>query len=181
MEQEENNLRLEYFHCIFKFGGTCLVDLHFLRNHGLITCEDGRIFRYLTGLEDHPTMKKEENRTAQEKFQKLIDDYGISKNEWLLFMSYLMTGEVFVQKKVPDLVRFCAKVGLFHIDNNEIEKKSLIGYNPMSPEEDVKQKYQWRSFLSRLFMREIGDDWSACKFCDETKEFIYYRRPFQKD
>ena len=170
---------LEYFHSTFKYGGKCLVDFSFLRKHSLIACEDGRIFRYLSGLEEHPTMKKESGLSVEQKFQQMVNDYGISKGEWLLFMTYLMTGEVYTQKKIPDLVKFCAKVGLFHIDNDEIEKKNLLGYNPMTPEADTKQKYQWRLCLSRLFLRELGDDWSACNFSDEDKEFIYYRRPFE--
>ena len=172
---------IEYFTVSLKYGGKMLVDVSFLRSHPLISCENGRIFRYITGIEKHPSMEKDQDIPLDKKFQSMFEEYAITRKEWLLFMSYLMTGEVYMRNSIKDLVQFCAKVGLFHIDNDVIEKKNLLQYNPMTPEDDVKGKYQWRVCLSRLFLRDIGDNWSACNFSDETKEFVYYRRDIQEN
>ena len=72
-------------------GIKTLVDIAFLRASPFVQDEESRIFRWITGLEEHPSMKKEDNTTIPERFQRMFVEYHVYNRDWKHLMAYLIT------------------------------------------------------------------------------------------
>ncbi len=85
-----------------------IVNISLLRSHPLVTTDESQIFRWISGLEKHPTMEKETHSTVEEGLQYMFYNYRIGNRDWKALVGYLLAPESYTlrlldKKRIFDL------------------------------------------------------------------------------
>lgn len=160
-------------------GIETIVDIHLLRTHPLLTTDESRIFRWISGLEKHPKMKKNTDRKVEEDLQRMFTNYRIKSRYWKSLVGYLLAPESYKYRpcEIGDIFDLCVSIGLYGVPIKvNMEKKALEEQqpnNPMTPQEDVKEKYQWK-MANPSAWDNTGTVWSAAGRTSSI--MVWYRR-----
>ena len=122
-------------------GIDVIVNITLLKEHPFIL-DEGQIFRWISGLEPHPSHLLPKNtRSTEEQLQDLFVHYHITRMEWTKFTGFLTLPEHYSGSKydMDIIIKLCLKIG---IDIRNIMMHKSPG-NPMTPAEDVLQEFQW--------------------------------------
>lgn len=145
--------------------GSTIVNVELLRKHPLIQSHDARMFRWLSGLEEHPTMKKDNGKSFQETFREFLENFSVHACEYKMFQRYLVAPSHF--HDMQQLQMILLKMGIFTTLTDE-------RYNPMTPKEDVHSRYWWQSASSPNDLHLEG--WSATVHSGNSCVVFFYRK-----
>jgi len=148
-----------------------IVNVEWLKTQPFIQQHDARIFRWLTGLEDHPTMKKPNPQPLEERFTHFFNHFDISRNEWMTFVRWVQAPSQFTDRyECTRLTEICLKMGIFV----EVCPAAKTGnYNPTTPETDCRNLYQWEVSTHGMAPE---DGWSVTVNTGQVPGMFYYRR-----
>ena len=147
--------------------GTTIVNVELLREHPLIQSHDARCFRWLSGLEQHPIMKHDAGKSFQETFRSFLETYSISACEYRMFQRYLVAPLQF--NDMQQLTKILLKMGIFTTVAEGI-------YNPMTPKEDVRNRYRWQVASTPNDLHLEG--WSATVYSGNMMSILFHRKPY---
>lgn len=127
-----------------------LVNLEDFKNHP--RTEGARCFKLLFRLEqDHrfDVVSMSKNQQGQ---LTLLEDFKISLSSWLSLVSWIRTGQVKDDQKLEEVLEISNIFGGFPVfdtyyqdclDRRNVNQQ-LKYDNPLCPEDDIHQKFQWR-------------------------------------
>ena len=144
-----------------------IVNVALLRTHPMLLHEDCRIFRWISGLEEHPTMNSTTG-TLKQQMQDLFINYHIHREEWLRFIQFLLVPQNVSRWAVDKIIEMCSRVGIYHLEH------LVPRYNPMTPTEDVRQSYQW--MVKNCNSYSTTEGWSAAGQVSNSPLLFYFRR-----
>lgn len=119
-----------------------IVNITLLKEHPFILGGGAQIFRWISGLEPHPShLLRANTRSTEEQLQDLFVNYHITRLEWTKFTGFLTLPEHYSDSKydMDIIIKLCLKIGI-DIHNIMMHKSPN---NPMTPAEDVLQEFQW--------------------------------------
>ena len=130
--------------CIVKDtnGNDVIVNITLLQEHPFILDDDAQIFRWISGLEPHPShLLRKNTQTIEEQIQDLFINYHIKRFEWTKFTGFLTLPEHYSDSKydMGHIIDLCLKIGI-DIRNIMMHKSPN---NPMTPADDALQEFQW--------------------------------------
>jgi len=155
-------------------GRTVIVNIDLLRSHPLTSNDDTRIFQWISGLKPHPVLANHPT-TLQESFQNMFINYSINYHEWNKFIGYLIAPES-ISSSISKCCIFdlCVRIGVY-IPRNILTDMGVV-YNPMTPKEDTKEKYQWK-ILNVVGGHSDSNLWSATVPVNRANtNVIFFRR-----
>ena len=160
--EKQNNIIVRGRTC---HGTLVLIDLYKLKNNPRL--EGAEVFKMLFGISDTNPFGKFPMGKDEEGCITILRDLQITSNQWYIFNVFLNTGSVpgyddyklgkdykynSVSCNIETLQEICVKFGglpsfdVFRENfyKGESEGTTLISNNPMTPEQDKKNLYQWR-------------------------------------
>ena len=144
-------------------GTLVLIDLYKLKNNPRL--EGAEVFKMLFGISDTNPFGRFPMGKDEEGCITILRDLQISSNQWYVFNVFLNTGSVpgyddyklgkdykynSVSCNIETLQEICVKFGglpsfdVFRENFYKGETEEKIMTDPKNPEEDNKNKYQWR-------------------------------------
>ena len=147
-----------------------IINVEWLKTQPFIQQHDARIFRWLTGLENHPIMKPN-TQSLEQQFVDFFSNFDIRRNEWLMFVRYLQAPSQFTDTcECRRLTEICLNMGIYV----EIRPAAKTGnYNPTTPETDCRNLYQWEVSTHGMAPE---DGWSVTVHTGQVPGMFYYRR-----
>ena len=142
MVEKKNKMSCSYVVVRDTDGNAVIVNITFLKEHPFILGDGAQIFRWISGLEPHPShLLRENTRSTEEQLQDLFVNYHIKRMEWTKFTGFLTLPEHYADSKydMGIIINLCLKIG---IDIRDITMHKSPN-NPMSPAEDVMQEFKW--------------------------------------
>ena len=160
--EKQNNIIVRGRTC---HGTLVLIDLYKLKNNPRL--EGAEVFKMLFGISDTNPFGKFPMGKDEEGCITILRDLQVSTSQWYVFNVFLNTGSVpgyddyklgkeykynEVSHNIETLQEICVKFGglpsfdVFRENfyKGESEGTTLISNNPMTPEQDKKNLYQWR-------------------------------------
>ena len=166
-KQEQIILKARGFH-----GQLIIIDLHQLKYNPRL--EGAEIFKMLFGINDNSPFGNFPMQTDKNGYITLLQELMVSGKDWILFKIFLDQGVVpdyknyltcgsgynSVSSYLEDLNNICTKFGgipsfelfynnFYNYQKEKKEKEEYYNYNPIKPEEDTKQLYQWGGAVYR--------------------------------
>lgn len=144
-------------------GTLVLIDLYKLKNNPRL--EGAEVFKMLFGISDTNPFGRFPMEKDEEGCLTILRDLQITSNQWYIFNVFLHTGSVpgyddyklgkdykykSVSSNIETLQEICTKLGglpsfdVFRENFYKDEVVEIIFNDPKNPEEDNKNKYQWR-------------------------------------
>ena len=144
-------------------GTLVLIDLYKLKNNPRL--EGAEVFKMLFGISDTNPFGRFPMEKDAEGCLTILRELQISSNQWYVFNVFLNTGSVpgyddyklgkdykykSVSSNIETLQEICTKLGglpsfdSFRENFYKDEVVEIIFNDPKNPEEDNKNKYQWR-------------------------------------
>ena len=185
-------------------GGLILIDQHQLKYNPRL--EGAEVFKMLFKISDTNPYGDYPMITNKFGYVTLFQELRISCNQWYILKTFLDQGIVpgyrrylvdgegysYVNSGMEELNNVSIKLGgipsveqFYKNFYDEDEKFAEIHqpYNPLSPAEDVKQKYEWSGthqcgeYLRSFQVRHEGmDGWSIANITEGPSRIYWYRR-----
>ena len=158
-----------------------VVNIPLLQTHPLIQNEDARIFRWISGLEPHPSMLKTSTTSLHETVQNMFTNYRIRRYDWMSLTGFLLSPITYKYKSTCGIFDMCLVIGLYSVvlalDTEKTTASSTTNsqYNPMTPDTDWRQMYWWQ-LRDTTFALPTG--WSATV---RQGGHVYYRKKRSRD
>ena len=146
-----------------------IINVSMLRTHPMLLHEDCRIFRWISGLDEHPSMKKPEH-TLEEQMQNMFLHYHIHNSEWLRLVQYLLLPQYVSTWAKEKIIELCTRIGIYNLHD------LTPTYNPMTPKADVRQEYDWMVKNCNSYTQNVGDGWSVAGDVSESLVLFYFRK-----
>ena len=150
-----------------------VVNIPLLRTHPLIQNEDARIFRWISGLEKHPSMLKT-STSFHDTVQNMFTNYRIRRYDWMSLIGFLLY-PISYKYKGTSMFDMCLVIGLYSVVLALDTEKTTAPYNPMSPDTDWRKMYWWQ-LRDTNFILPSG--WSATV---RQGGHVYYRKKRSQD
>ena len=155
-------------------GNPVVFNITFLKSHEFLAEE--RVFFYLTGIEQHPQMKKNENTSMSVKIKTYFRDFSITSFDWNLFLRFLVAPSQFRKRDQRiELTELLLRLGIFKEVTKEMTDKGRT-YNPQSPMQDVNQQFIWRVFNINDHV-DLKECWSVGERVYGHPQQFYFRKP----
>uniref|UniRef100_A0AB39JES9 Uncharacterized protein n=1 Tax=Florenciella sp. virus SA2 TaxID=3240092 RepID=A0AB39JES9_9VIRU len=147
------------------------------------TLQDGHIFAILFKITENPNFKQSEEDYID------LNCFHINENQWDLLFGFINTGHLPYKNNFEETLydlNICYEItlklgGIPAFDNyykseiNNYKNNILDSCNPMTPEEDVKNKYSWRTIntMARTVIYREGE--SVTMPINEKSHILYVR------
>jgi len=157
-----------------------VVNIPLLQTHPLIQNEDARIFRWISGLEKHPSMLKTPT-SFHDTLQNMFSNYRIRRYDWMSLTGFLLSPITYKYKSTSGMFDMCLVIGLYSVvlaldtEKTTASSTSNSQYNPMTPDTDWRKLYWWQ-LRDTTFILPNG--WSATV---RQGGHVYYRKKKSQD
>ena len=161
---------LEWYTVVSYDNQKIIVNVTLLKTHPLLLHEDARIFRWVSGIDNHPTMEKKDPRTIEERLQDMFSHYHITKEDWLVFTGFLLIPQRYQDSRynMDKIIHVCLRIGIYNV-NDMVPIK-----NPMTPKEDTYNEYRWVVKNCNAYTVECNEGWSVAGNVDSV--LFYFRK-----